>query len=106
MIIYINSIQWEIILTSNPYLLSINGDIHLGVTDKYKQTIYLYNNLPDILFRKVLLHELTHAYLFSYDHYLNLSDEEFLCSFIDKYSDEIISQTDHIMTTIGSPNLA
>ena len=35
------------------------------------------------------MHEITHAFIFSYNYYLTLSEEEFICSFIDTYADNI-----------------
>lgn len=98
MTIRINGITWYIIFTDNPYYLKYyDGSIRLGITDTIKKTIYILDGLSGEILRKVLLHELTHAWIASYDIDLHLQSEEFLCSFIDSFSDDIISQCDYIL---------
>lgn len=49
------------------------------------------------MLRKVLIHELSHAFVFSYGYSLTLEEEEFLCSFIDSYADDIITEADSLI---------
>lgn len=101
MSIYINGLEWYIIFTHNPYHLSIKGETHLGVTDINTNTIYIYSGLSGNLLRRVIMHELTHAYLYSYS--LPMFNQEPLCSFVDTHADNIISQTDHILDHVQAP---
>lgn len=94
----INNIEWEIVLTTDSeYLKRSDGSITLGVTDLNVTTIYLWKNLRGQLFRKVLIHELSHAFIFSYGFYLTIDEEEFLCSFIDTYAEDIIHEADSLI---------
>ena len=74
-----------------------DGTITLGVTDLNELTIYLFSGLKDELFRKVLIHEICHAFIFSYGFYLTLEEEEFVCSFVDTYASDILSNADWVI---------
>lgn len=95
--INVNNHNWNIIFTSDLNDLMINGIIHLGVTDKIKNTVYLDDGLNGNLLRKVLLHELTHVWCYSYGYVLTREEEEFLCSFVDTYAQDIIEHADDIL---------
>ena len=93
----INGVSWKIIYTSDyDYLKRSDGVITLGVTDVRLKTIYVYSNLSSYMRRKVLIHELTHAFIFSYNYYLPLDQEEFVCSFVENYGVDIIKTYDYI----------
>ena len=95
----INNIEWDIIFTNNTDdLKRSDGSITFGVTDVNVLGIFIWSSLRGRMLRKVMLHELSHAFIFSYGYYLTLEEEEFLCSFIDTYAEDIISYTDSILT--------
>ena len=98
---YINGIRWKIEFTDRPEDLYLDGSIRLGITDRNVHTIYLSDKLCGALLRKVLLHELTHAWLFSYGYDLDVETEELLCTFVDTYSEQISEQVDRILTSKG-----
>lgn len=94
----INGLDWKIVFTNNfDELTRMDGTVTLGITDLGKQTIFLFNLLKGRMLRKVLIHELTHAFMFSYNFYLSVEEEEFICSFLDTYGDEIISNADGLI---------
>ena len=96
--IIINGIEWEIIFTNNiEELTTSEGLITIGVTDRNLKSIFLYDKLFGKLLRKVLLHELTHAWMFSYGYYLSVEEEEFVCSFVDTYAEEIIFEAENLL---------
>ena len=96
--ININGYDWNIIYTHNRKDLSrSDGSITLGVTDRSVLCIYLYDKLQGYMLRKVLVHELVHAWIFSYDIYLSVEQEEFVCRFIDTYGDDIFSKADELL---------
>lgn len=96
--ISINNKDWEIARTDDPdKLMRTDGTVTLGMTDINDRTIYLWSGLSEMMFRKVLLHELSHAFINSYGIYLNLEEEEILCSFVDTYSTHIIEEADFLM---------
>lgn len=98
MTVLINDILWNVVFTNNfDDLTRMDGTVTLGITDLDKQTIYLFSMLKGRMLRKVLIHELTHAFMFSYDFYLTIDEEEFVCSFLDTYGDEIINDTDYLI---------
>lgn len=96
---YINGYEWEIVFTdSESDLARSDGSIALGVTDKNTGYIYLSLHLKGALLRKVLLHELCHAFIFSYGYYLTVAEEEFLCSFIDTYAYDLVSLSNNLLS--------
>lgn len=100
MFVYINNIKWNIIFTNNvEYLKRNDGSITLGITDNNIKTIFIFNKLNSALTKKVLIHELTHAYIFSYNYYLTLEEEEFVCSFVENYGGPILHDIDTILNT-------
>ena len=56
--------------------------------------------LNDVLMRKVICHEITHAAMFSYNVKLTLDQEELLADLIATYGDEIISITNRVFSKI------
>lgn len=63
--------------------------MRLGSTDYQKQKIYLHEHMTRTRKRKVLAHELTHAFVEAYGFYQESFDEEQLCEFMANYSKEI-----------------
>lgn len=49
------------------------------------------------MLRKVVIHELSHAFVFSHEYELSLDEEEFLCSFIDTHAIDILSMADELL---------
>ena len=95
----INNIEWDIIFTNNTDdLKRSDGSVTFGVTDVNVLGIFIWSSLRGRMLRKVMIHELSHAFIFSYGYFLTLEEEEFLCSFIDTYAEDIISYTDSILT--------
>lgn len=97
--VLINGLEWKIIYTNNSQLLRrSNGTYAIGICDRNKLTIYIKKGLSYQLYRDVLIHELTHAFVCSYNYYLTEAEEEFLCEFVSHYSNDILSNADYIMT--------
>lgn len=97
----INGLNWKIVFTENDNDLIVNSSVRLGVTDRNRLTIFLYDGLKGKLLRKVLIHELTHAWLFSYDYDLDVETEEMLCEFLDTYAESIIDEADEYLENKG-----
>ena len=99
--ININNVMWNIVLTNDiNYLKRNDGSVTLGITDKRKRTIYIYDSLNENAKRKVLIHELVHAWMFIYDYYLTVSEEEFVCEFVSNYAEDILFEVDNILSNI------
>lgn len=90
--------RWEVMRTiDRNKLMMPDGTIALGVTDRSEQTICIYDNLNDIMLKKVLTHELVHAWIFSYRIFIDVAQEEFICQFFDLYGFDIINQVVEIL---------
>ena len=69
---YMNGLRWRVRFTypTDPVLVDRTGTLTIGVTDPQSMTIYLSNKLRGEFLTKVVLHELSHAMMYSY-HYLD-----------------------------------
>lgn len=74
----------------------------LGITDPARQRIAIHKDLPQQQKRRTLVHELAHAYLFSYGIRSGAGfDEEAICDFVSIYGREIIAAADMIGKAFG-----
>ena len=94
-----NNERWEVVAvpSSSKWLERSDGSLTLGVTDHNVMTIFLSRQLHGALLRKVLLHELTHAWMFSYGYVLSIDEEEFVCDFLASNAEDIIAKADEII---------
>lgn len=94
----INNERWRLVFTSqyHPKLQRSDGSFTLGSCDDDAKTIYIYEDLPKEIIRKVLCHEITHAAMFSYNVNLTVEQEELLADLIATYGQEIIRITNKI----------
>ena len=69
---YMNGLRWRVRFTypTDPVLVDRTGTLTIGVTDIATMTIYLSNELRGEFLTRVVLHELSHAMMYSY-HYLD-----------------------------------
>ena len=76
----------------------------LGITSKTQCKIYIDKKLKKDLMYRTIIHELTHAYVWSYgfDQYTNF-EEENLCDFIESYGQSILSKADWIFKKLFPP---
>lgn len=94
----INGLEWKIIHTNNNSLLRRNdGSYTIGICDRNNLCIYIKKNLGYYLNRDVTVHEVTHAFVYSYGYNLTEEEEEFLCEFVSKYSNDILKDADRIL---------
>lgn len=93
----VNGIKWRVVFTNNVDDLELNGTVRLGITDRNTHTIYIHSNLQGDLLKKVLLHELTHAWLFSYGYDLSVEVEEMLCGFVDTFLFDLSDALDKLL---------
>lgn len=65
---YMNGLLWRVrfVRPSDPILIDRTNSMTCGVTDPATMTIYLADNLRGSFLQKVLLHELSHAVMVSY----------------------------------------
>lgn len=89
---------WKVsIENSHSSELCVDGNVSRGCTWCGKHEIYLSNELTPITFRRVCIHELVHAILFSTQAcLLETYTEEQLCDFMALYGDEVIYLADQL----------
>lgn len=98
----INGIEWDIEFVSpnSPNLRRSDGSVTCGVCDFGDKCIYLSDMLQGAFLRKVYIHEVCHAAVFSHSINLDLPQEEFLCDFIATYGDEIFAIVDDLFMAL------
>ena len=94
---YMNGVLWhvEVVSHNSPMLVDRTGNERLGTTDPELKTIFLSNQLTGETKSRVLIHELGHCVIFSFNlqydiHKVVKEDywieaEEWLCNFIAGY---------------------
>lgn len=92
----INGEFWQIIFVEkyDKNLMRSDGSFTLGMTDGNTRKIYIFCDLKGDKLEKVLAHEICHAFCFSYNVFLPIEQEEFLCEFVSKYGREIFGVLD------------
>lgn len=95
----INGIDWEIEWCSptDDNLRRSDGSMTVGMTDNRTKCIYLSDRLSGEFLRKVVSHELTHAFCFSYNVLMDIEQEEFMADWISRYGEELVYLLDDIM---------
>lgn len=98
---------WTIVLVdpNNPILIDRTGTLTLACTDPVTKKVFLSNKLNGSLYLKVLMHELGHCAMVSYN-LINeihsmvkpeywIEAEEFICNFIAVYGLKIIKTAEN-----------
>lgn len=103
--IHINHLLWEIevVPTTDPEL-RVDGEMCRGATWYGKQQIYLAEELNANTALRVIIHELTHAYLYSTQ--MRLPDtftEEEVCEFVACWAVDIVDTADAVYSELYSP---
>ena len=95
---YINGFEWEInIIPATDPELYVDGDICRGTTWFGKYQIFLSSDLTSSTAKRVIVHELTHAYLFSTQMRVpETFTEEEVCDFIACWADHIYSSANNV----------
>lgn len=98
--IKINGLKWTIQnAKSGSENLKIDGNSCFGVTNYPNLRITLQEEQPIELYRQTVIHELIHAYIFSFGVHLvaNENTEEPICDFIGAHLDKIYDHTNLII---------
>lgn len=98
----INGYQWEIVFCNpnSENLRRSDGSRTVGMTDWSDKCVYLSDMLQGGFLRKVFIHEVCHAAVFSYGIELDIMQEEFLCDFVATYGDEIFEVVDDMFAVL------
>lgn len=96
----VNGVYWNVVFVNSNSndLRRDDGTITLGVCDNNVKCIFISNALRGLLYERVLIHELTHAWIFSYGIYLSLEQEEFVCEFVSHYGRSILNMADELIS--------
>lgn len=94
----INGIEWQTVEvpSSDGSLRRSDGSLSVGVTDNGTYCIYLSKSLRGAFKRKVMIHEVCHAFMFSYGILIPIEQEEFICDFVATYGDDIFDIVDRM----------
>lgn len=99
--IVINGLTWKV-FNADPDSNNLKDSRNVpcfGITSFPRLTIYLRNDQTKALYRQTLIHELVHAYTFSFGVHLYADDntEESVCDFFGANADKIITHANQIM---------
>lgn len=94
----INGIPWTIqIKSANDCIFKDDDNEYLGFCEYSTQTIILRDDTPKELLEQTLIHELTHAFVFSFGLSGYKFDEEKLCNFVGAHLKRIHKITKRYM---------
>lgn len=99
----INGIDWNLIFVNgaSPDLLRSDGTVSLAVTDWNRRSIFVSTAPKEVYLRRIIAHELCHAFCFSYDISMPIEQEEYLASWISLYGTDLIYLLDNIMSSLS-----
>jgi len=87
--ITINGLEWNIEEVEEIAIVVADRHI-LGSTYSNTLHIVILKDLPPTNFKKVLIHELTHAFIYSFGLDQVKKNDEVLCDFVSAYSEQIL----------------
>lgn len=95
----VNNQEWELrfVNPNSKNLMRSDGSITLGMTDNNVKTVFINNRLNNYMTDKVLCHELTHVYAFSFDYFIDIQTEEIVADFLSLFGRDIIYLLDDII---------
>lgn len=100
----IKDFEYTIIETDNKWddRLYWDNEYTIGICKRTTLEIIILNTLPIERIKKILIHELTHAFFEAYGFYDYIFNEEDLCSFMGAYSEDIVYIANEYMNQRGS----
>ncbi len=102
----INNLVWDIeVKSATDIVFSDNGFLIRGCTYCGKQQIFLSDGLNEYTARRVIVHELTHAFLWSTQARMPEEyNEEELCEFMSCWGYQIIDMANEIVSKLYYPS--
>lgn len=99
----INGIGWNLIFVhgASPDLLRSDGTTSLAVTDWNSRSIFVSTAPKKAYLRRIIAHELCHAFCFSYDISMPIEQEEYLAGWISLYGTDLVYLLDNIMSSLS-----
>lgn len=100
--IKINGERWrvQVVPPAHPMLSYKSGPPAIGCCDKGTKTIYISNIVSKPMLKKVLRHEMVHAFMYSYNVSMSDEVEELVADIFTEYGDKIINFTNIIYNKI------
>lgn len=101
--VLIDDVPFEIVIEGDGdhVYLDRNGLSVYGLCEYHEQTIYLHCNLANEMLRRVLVHEITHAFVYLRALYNAKWNEEMIADFMGSVLDDIYKATNEVMRKIG-----
>lgn len=98
----INGEEWRIRFVSphSNALLRSDGSSSVAVTDDTLHTIFVSDAISGQFLRKVMTHEVCHAFSFSYGLDIPIEIEEQIADFLASYGRDIIRTADEIFSRL------
>lgn len=95
----INGVKWDIVFVppQSDRLKRSDGSRTVGVTFLEENTIYIAKCLKGAFLKRVVAHELVHAFCLSYLIYLNIDEEERLADWVATYGTELVYILDDLI---------
>lgn len=98
----INGILWNLIFVNpnDERLMRSDGLYSLAVTDLEEKAIFVSSKKKGAYLRKIIAHELCHAFCFSFGVHMPMEQEEYIADWISLYGADLIYLLDDIMSNI------
>lgn len=101
----IHNLNWQVEFIQSEHCFEENNTQEelCGITKKLKLQVFINSEMNDDLVRRTVIHELTHAYIWTYgfENFDSFKEED-LCNFIETFSESILKDTEKVMTEYES----
>lgn len=97
-----NGIEWTVrtVNSNSPLLRRSDNTITVGMCDRSTHEICISDKLQGAFLRKVLIHEVCHSAMLSYDINMSIEQEELFCDLVATYGDEIFAVVDNLFMVL------
>ncbi len=104
----INGVKWNIVFVppQSERLKRSDGSRTVGVAFLDENTIYISKTAHGAFLRRILAHELVHAFCLSYSVFMSIDEEERLADWIATYGAELIYLLDDLMCAMKKAHIA
>lgn len=104
----INGRKWDIVFVSpwSDRLERSDGSRTVGVAFLGESTIYIAKTAHGSFLRRILAHELVHAFCLSYSIFMSIEEEERLADWVATYGAELVYLLDDLMTVMNRVKIA
>lgn len=97
-----NGMNWTVrtVNSHSPLLMRSNNTMTVGMCDRSTHEICISDKLQGAFLRKVLIHEVCHSAMLSYDITMSVEQEELFCDLVATYGDEIFAVVDDLFMAL------